>query len=369
MSKVAVFHHRYKCYGGGERVADALAEVLDADLYTLWVSDECQDKTDATPLMQERYSGLLGKRRRSLKLESVLRPADIERVGLDEYDTVVTSGDLAHCWLPGDGQRHLHYCHTPNRDYFVPKEHRELTAGRGRWLKSLLMQYQRAVDQSHAPHVDRWLCNSHLTADRLARCYGRTADHRTVVNPPIDWDGLGPALPAEERGEYWVTVGRLVPDKRTALLARAFDGGARQLVIAGDGSERERIAELAGGNVRVRGFVAEERKRELLRNAAGFVFAGAREPFGMAVAEALAAGTPVVATDSGNVPHLVGEHGALTDETPETIRQVVREVSVRSWDHQAIRERARQYSWAAFAEQVREIVGVETGEERREVIA
>lgn len=352
---IAVLHHRYKAYGGAERVADALADALNADLYALWVDEDVQERTDATPLRQSRYSGL-GSFRRTVKAETLLRPAEIENVDLTEYDIVITSGDMAHCYLPADDQRHLHYLHTPNRDYFVGKEMRQLTRGRGRLLKTLLMQYQRAVDQSHAPHVDNWLCNSEFIADRARRFYGLDGADLSVCHPPVDWAAHGPAR--TDRDGYFVTVGRLVPDKRVGRLVEAFDQLNARLIICGDGRSREALAADAPSNVEVRGYVAEDEKIDLVRGAQGFVFAGARECFGMAVAEALSAGTPVVAADSGNMSHLVvdGENGYLVDAEPAAIATAVRAVQTRDWPHKQIRDDARQFSRERFGRRVREVV-------------
>lgn len=352
MTDVAVFHHRFKNYAGGERVADALAEALDADLYTLWVSEDCRERTDAEPLMQDRYSGI-GRLRRSVKAESILRPVDVEAIDLSGYDTIVTSGDMAHCVLPTDGQRHVHYLHTPNRDYFVADEQRQLVSGRGRVLKTLLMQWQRNLDLSHAEHVDHWLCNSEFVAQRARDVYSVADDEITVCPPPIEWDQLGP-LPGE-RDEYWLTLGRLVPDKRVGELLDAFADLDEELIVAGDGRTRDRLERRAPANVTFEGYVEERRKRELLRSAQGFAFAGARECFGMSVAEALAAGCPVVAADSGNMRHLVPEDGGYVVETQD-LGSAIDTARKRTWDREAIRASARRFRRARFGERVRDTV-------------
>lgn len=370
MPDIAVFHNRYKNYGGGERVADAIADVLDADLYTLWVSDSCADKTDATPLMQDRYSGLIGQFRRSLKAESMLRPSDIEAVDLGEYDTVITSGDLAHCYLPGDDQRHIHYSHTPNRDYFVGEEYRALTSGRGRIFKQLLMQYQRAVDVSHAPHVNHWLCNSELIAERGQRFYGVSQADQTVCPPPIAWDAYGPTQPTDAREDCFVTVGRLASDKNTALIVDAFTGRDEQLIVCGDGEQRDTLESMAPENVEIRGYVPEQKKIELIRNAQGFVFAGEREPFGMAIAEALSAGTPVIGVTSGNVPNLItdGGNGILTDLSVAGLRNGIDRLQSVDWSHDTIRSNAYKYSEPAFAERLKQVVSDSESTESMESI-
>lgn len=348
MSEIAVFHHRFKNYGGGERVADALADTLDADLYTLWVSEDCREQTDAEALMQDRYSGI-GRLRRSVKAESILRPVDVEAVDLSGYDTIVTSGDMSHCVLPTDGQRHVHYLHTPNRDYFVGEEQRQLVSGRGRVLKTMLMQWQRNLDLGHAEHVDHWLCNSEFVAQRARDVYGVASDELTVCPPPIDWERLGPL--DGDRKDFWLTLGRLVPDKRVGALLDAFANLDQELVVAGDGRSRDRLEHRAPSNVTFEGYVDEARKRELLRSAHGFAFAGARECFGMSVAEALAAGCPVVAADSGNMPHLVSEDAGYVVDIPE-LRSAIDAATRQHWDRDAIRASARRFRRARFGERV-----------------
>lgn len=370
-----MFHHRFKHYGGGERVADALADALDADLFTLYVTDRCSDETDATPLKQDKYmSGLTGRVYRRLAVENIARSIDAEHVDLSEYGTVITTGDFAHFYLPTDEQRHFHYLHTPNRDYFNAPEYRALASGRLKPVKTLYFQWLRGRDLDHVNHVDRWLCNSEFVADRCSRFYAPPEDDITVVNPPVEWDALGPAVPASERGEYWVTVGRLVPAKRLDVMVDAFRERDDRLIIAGDGRIREELETDAPGNVEFAGYVSDERKRELIRNARGFLFAGERECFGMSVAEALSAGTPVIGVRSGNIPNMVhhGEetlesaNGVLTEPTPDAFRGALANADAAEWDHAAIREDAERYSRRRFISEVqRTVTGKDPGREAK----
>lgn len=363
--RVAVFHHRFKHYGGGERVADALADALDADLFTLYVTDRCSDETDATPLKQDKYtSGLTGRVFRRLAVENIARSIDVEHVDLSEYGTVITTGDFAHFYLPTDEQRHFHYLHTPNRDYFNAPEYHTLAGGRLKPVKTLYFQWLRGRDLDHANHVDRWLCNSEFVADRCSRFYGPPEDDISVVNPPVDWTELGCAVPAHKRQDYWVTVGRLVPAKRLDVMVDAFRERDDKLIIAGDGHIREELEITAPNNVEFTGYVSEERKRELLREARGFLFAGERECFGMSVAEALSAGTPVIGVMSGNIPNMVHNragaletaNGVLTEPTPEGFRDAIAEADATEWDHATIRKDADRYSRERFITEVQRTV-------------
>lgn len=103
-------------------------------------------------------------------------------------------------------------------------------------------------------------------------------------------------------------LGRLVPGKRVDVLV---DAVARlpgvELVVAGDGPERVRLE----GRARLLGWVDAARKRELLATAGVLALPSRGEAFPVAVAEALAAGVPVVASGGGALPDLVGEAGVV----------------------------------------------------------
>lgn len=359
MFEIAVLHHRYKHMGGAERVADKLAETLDADLYTLYITPECADQTSATPLYQSEYmDGLTGRVRQRLAVENITRPLDVQHVDLDEYDLVITSGDYAHCYLPADEQVHWHYLHTPNRDLYNPTEFRGLAGGSARILKTVYFEWLRMQDQIHAQHVDRWICNSPFVADRCRRYYDAMDTDIRVISPPIDWENLGPALEEPAREDYWLTVGRLVPAKRIDILVDAFvELSDERLFIAGSGGQQEELEAQAPQNVEFLGYVSTERKRQLLREAKGFLFMGERECFGMSVAEALAAGTPVIAAGSGNMPSLVDDsNGELVDATPDAVVRAIQDVDQARWDYDAIREEAEQFSVIQFEQAVREEV-------------
>ena len=114
-------------------------------------------------------------------------------------------------------------------------------------------------------------------------------------------------------------AGRLGPQK---ALGVALDALARvegvALVVAGDGEEREsleaRATELElGDRVRFLGALPRDRVLELFAAADAAILCSAWENFPHTVVEALAVGTPVIATDVGGVPEVVtdGANGLL----------------------------------------------------------
>jgi glycosyltransferase involved in cell wall biosynthesis len=131
-----------------------------------------------------------------------------------------------------------------------------------------------------------------------------------VVNPNPVPDPGRPGPPG--RGALY--VGRLSAEKGVACLLDAWRllPGAPSLEIAGSGPEAAALRERARGapGVRFLGEVPRERVPDLLA-AAAFAVAPSLcyEAFPLAVAEAMAAGRAVVASDAGAMAELV-EHGA-----------------------------------------------------------
>ena len=116
-----------------------------------------------------------------------------------------------------------------------------------------------------------------------------------------------------------VFAGRLTAQKSLGTLLDAT-AGCRDvhLVIAGDGEERANVEEgvaqrSLGNRVRLLGAVSRETVLELFAAADASVLASRWENFPHTVVEALAVGTPVIATSAGGVPEVVrdGENGLL----------------------------------------------------------
>jgi glycosyltransferase involved in cell wall biosynthesis len=155
-----------------------------------------------------------------------------------------------------------------------------------------------------------------------------------------------------EPGEFLLTVGRLVPtkgaDRAIAIARRA----GLPLTIVGDVTPyladslpyyEERIRPHVDG-VRVRHVrtLPNAEVVALMARARAFLFPISwDEPFGLVVAEAMAAGTPVVGTPRGSLPELV-EHGVtgFLGETDEELAAYA--IQAAALDRAACRRRAEE---------------------------
>ena len=150
-------------------------------------------------------------------------------------------------------------------------------------------------------------------------------------------------------GGYALFLGRMHPDKGVHTAARVARAAGIPLKIAAKMSEpheqqyfKEQVEPLLGGGVEYIGEVGMLEKPELLGQAVCLLNPIAwPEPFGMVMIEALAAGTPVIATPCGSAPEIV-EHGR-TGYLAEGDHQLVAAVqAVSELDRRACRQAAQQ---------------------------
>ncbi|WP_280234566.1 glycosyltransferase [Nocardia cyriacigeorgica] len=162
-----------------------------------------------------------------------------------------------------------------------------------------------------------------------------------------------------------VHCGRLSVEKRVdrsieAVAALRQSGVAARLVIAGDGPRRDALHRRARAlpalpdgqpAVHFTGFISDRSMvAKLLATADVSLAPGPHETFGLAALEALAAGTPVVASRSSALADIVtAECGAVADDDPLAFADAVTEVLALppARRRQAARRRAEQFTWPA----------------------
>jgi len=222
---------------------------------------------------------------------------------------------------------------------------------------------------------------SENTKRDLMRTYGVTEERIAVTHEaagsdfqPIDDDQCLSSV----RNKYVIdtpfilTVGNLQPRKNLGRLIKAY-GQLRQreaithnLVIVGKAGWRQSelfslVRELGSqAEVIFTGYVPQD-DLPLLYNAADlFVYPSLYEGFGLPSLEAMACGTPVVASNTSSLPEVLGDAAILVD--PYDVQQLARAMRDVLFSGDLRREmaakglkRARQFSWAETARKTLEI--------------
>jgi glycosyltransferase involved in cell wall biosynthesis len=298
-----------KATGGSELVVKEILKHIEADLYALIDFES----TNPESYLFGRKIGTTFLQKFPLAVSGVQKylpflPFAIEQLNLTEYDVILSSSHaVAKGIITRPDQLHICYCHTPMRyawdltfDYL---NNSKVGQGIPGIFTRYLLHHLRQWDVISANRVDRFLANSQHTANRIWRCYRRVAQ---VVYPPVNVD----RFPfREQKEDFYVTVSRLVSYKQIILIVKAFNQLGLPLVIIGEGPEFNKIQNLAQPNIKLLGSQPDSVVEEYMSKAKAFVYA-ACEDFGIALVEAQACGTPIIAYGGG---------GAL--ETVQDIRK------------------------------------------------
>jgi glycosyltransferase involved in cell wall biosynthesis len=169
----------------------------------------------------------------------------------------------------------------------------------------------------------RLIIPSSYLADVVAR-WGVPPERISVIpNPAPAVDRTTPRDALREelglRSPTFVFAGRLVAAKNLPLLLAGLEGApGASLVVIGEGPMEDELARGIAENgladrVSMKGALPREAVIDWLRAADAAVLSSDRENFPHSAVEALAAGTPVIATSVGGVPEIVesGVNGIL----------------------------------------------------------
>ena len=166
----------------------------------------------------------------------------------------------------------------------------------------------QALDRVALGEATRLFATSRNVADRLTASTGLAAE--VLPHPPQELE-----YRCDGYGDFILSVNRLDRAKRIDLLleAAALDA-ALEVVIAGEGPDRERLEVLArerglDGRVRFTGRVSEDELADLYGRCLGVFYAPVDEDFGMVPFEAFLSEKPVLTTTDAGGPLEVVSHG------------------------------------------------------------
>ena len=182
-----------------------------------------------------------------------------------------------------------------------------------------------------------------------------------VAYPGVDLETFRPRAAPDLGGPYVLFAATVHPRKNLVALREAMHAfpGHRLAVVAGPAPdrpdsgalERELLAPLPGGLVRI------ERPTDielagLMSGCDAFCLPSLWEGFGLTALEAMACGAPVVVSDRGALPEVVGDAGVVVEPTAEGIAAGLRLAIGNRELADAGRARAQAFTWTRTADAV-----------------
>ncbi|MCL2337063.1 MAG: DUF1957 domain-containing protein, partial [Firmicutes bacterium] len=194
--------------------------------------------------------------------------------------------------------------------------------GRNRGLYNDLQRHIHRLEGELVRRAGLVIGCSNYMAHEVASLFEQPAEKIRVipngVNPDDLRDGPEGAMVDQLGRKVIVFLGRLVMEKGVHVLISALPEiiqavGPVTLQVAGRGPYQQELEEIAynigvGGHVKFLGFVDDAGRNRMLHGATVAVFPSLYEPFGIVALEAMAAGVPVVAADTGGLSEVI-EHG------------------------------------------------------------
>lgn len=240
------------------------------------------------------------------------------------------------------------------------------------YASGLYHRFQRVRVPRVVANTDHVTTVSEFAKQEIRSEFDLPDDGVTVVYNGIDdhffGDSAGESIDLPER--YLLYVGGLNDRKNVSGLLTAYrilreqHGIDHHLVLAGPGRKLiyDRVdSDLAAEGVDHRGFLAPGELKYAYENADAFVFVSNRETFGAPPVEAMACGTPVVASDRPCLPEVLGDAAEFVDPTdPESIASgvlaVLEDPELRERLISAGTERASGYTWDRAAKETVQVL-------------
>ncbi|HEU0266653.1 MAG TPA: glycosyltransferase [Candidatus Saccharimonadaceae bacterium] len=363
--RIAIICDFLTTMGGAENVVLAMHEAFpSAPIYTAIYNKDKLPAFRELDVRPSRLQKIPKKLRKSYKLFPTLAVGAMRALDLSTFDIIIASSYLHGHQITKSrpDQILIEYCHTPPRYYWSHYELYRHDPGYGklnpfiRALMPLMIPHQRKLDLEAAKNIDVFIANSTETQRRIKKYYGRAS---TVIHPPVDTKRF---TPARERGDYYVTLGRQLPNKRFDLAIEACTQLGLELHVFGDGPLHKKLVEIAGPTIHFHTDrltdASDTAVEAALNSAKGFIFPS-DEDFGIVAVEALASGTPVVGYKKAGTLDIIedGVSGVLFDhQTRGDVIAAIEHLETTRFLPATLQRKATRFNKGLFLSKLQKVV-------------
>ena len=224
--------------------------------------------------------------------------------------------------------------------------------------EELLVPLERRV-RAAVERASAVIVPSSSAREQLVAAYGLPPDRVFAALHGVDLERFRPAPGPPAGPPYVLFVGVIHPRKGLRVLREAMAALDVPLVVVGSppsdrADPRALVAELTAplpGGLRWERGVSEERLAELMAGAAAFCLPSLWEGFGLPAVEALACGAPVIVSDRGALPEVVGDAGLVVAPEAPAVEAALRRVLADPGDlRERARARAETFTWGRAAD-------------------
>lgn len=329
--KVAFVYDRVNKWGGAERVLLALHKIFpDAPLYAS-VYDEKKAPWAKEFIVKTSFLQKFPFAKSNHELYVALMPLAFESFSFDEYDLVISvTSEAAKGIITKPGTVHICYCLTPTR-YLWSGYEEYFKNPLLRFIAKPVVLYLRAWDKIAAQRPDRFIAISQEVKKRIKKYYNKDSE---VIYPPLSLSSTDYSLQPNKKAvvgspsseSYFLIVSRLVPYKRIDIAVKAFNKLKLPLKIIGEGSEKNRLMQMAGPNIEFLNYLTDKELVEYYKSCRALIFPGI-EDFGLTILEAQSFGKPVIAFEGGGALETIVENKTGVFFSPQTESALIRSVN------------------------------------------
>jgi glycosyltransferase involved in cell wall biosynthesis len=347
--QIAIVHDALCVGGGAERVVLWMAKAFpNSPIFTsVYLPTQTYPEFKNLDVRVLPFSRFI-RNERQFKLLYPFWLLELQRINFKEYDFVLSSSTyLAKFIKPYFPERHRAYIYAPFRLLWKPESYNPESLPTPRiftktvtWLSPNLRRW----DIRNTQRIPKIATTCRNMADEIAKRYHRPSE---VIYPPIS---IADYSLSEQRGDYFLSVSRLISHKRVDLAIKACNQLKEKLIVVGDGPERKSLERMAGNTIQFTGKVSDAQLKLLYRDSKALIFPS-HEDFGIVPLEAQACGKPVIAFGRGGVLETVKEEETglfFKEQETGALVSCMEEFKKRKFDQHRIREWVIRFDIQSF---------------------